>query len=168
MYEIKVYQSSKISGTRLKYYEIKLPKMTPCTNQLKNTWKILWKTFLIKKVIRTKASLKKKLLHRIDVTPNNISAVFSELFDKRRVFTYCLFPQKLVIVDTGSQNYWHDLYSKHAGFCSVKACVAGEMRFSGNIPIFDLSSGTFRPTKKHIENMRKRLPKLKIKIKTRR
>ena len=86
-------------------------------------------------------------------------------------FTYCLTDNSLIIAETKVDRnktkinkFVRDLTSKHYLICDKGVCASGELMIKDNTFIFDNSSGTFKPTLENLQNLKKALPNLNMKL----
>jgi hypothetical protein len=132
----------------------------------------------------TKSKLKRVLLKNIKLfdflTINNVKTINlnkndSKIMEKilriikpNEKYNYCLNKDTLVIAETKTtknNSFIKDFSSKHIMLCNeTNACASGEMVIQDNTFIFDNASGSYQPTIKNIEILRKALNFFKIKI----
>jgi len=97
----------------------------------------------------------------------NITDKMKELMDPTEKYTYCVNKDKLILVETKTKtnnSKLKNMFSKHILLCDDTACASGEMIVHKNTFVFDNSSGTFKPSMKNLQILKKILPFLKIKL----
>ena len=117
---------------------------------------------------------RKKLLNTILVNNNNeLTENLIKIIKPYGKFTYCLTDNSLIISETKVarnktkvRKFVRDLTSKHYLICDKGVCASGELMIKDNTFIFDNSSGTFKPTLENLQNLKKALPNLNIKLTT--
>jgi hypothetical protein len=162
----------KIAGVDTHLYKIKL-----------NNYKCDKKVTLKKKprsyinILKNNPSLydffsRKKLINTILVNNNNeITESLIKIIKPYGKFTYCLTDNALIISETkvarnktNVRKFVRDLTSKHYLICDKGVCASGELMIKDNTFIFDNSSGTFKPTLENLQNLKKALPNLNMKL----
>jgi hypothetical protein len=163
----------KLFGEKVFYYNIILNnEKDNCTKPI-----ILKKKKLLKSIIDkftflvpyfTKKIYKKKIYKK---DKNSMKNIF-KLFDKRIKYTYCLNKDNLLIsttINKKTDSRLKDLLSKHILLCNNEACCAGEMIFKNKdnkkYILFDNNSGSYKPTKENLLQLKKKLYYLNTKIK---
>ena len=117
---------------------------------------------------------RKKLINTILINNNNeITENLIKIINPYGKFTYCLTDNALIISETKVarnktkiRKFVRDLTSKHYLICDKGVCASGELMIKDNTFIFDNSSGTFKPTLENLQNLKKALPNLNIKLTT--
>ena len=117
---------------------------------------------------------RKKLINTILVNNNNeITENLIKIIKPYGKFTYCLTDNALIISETKVarnktkiRKFVRDLTSKHYLICDKGVCASGELMIKDNTFIFDNSSGTFKPTLENLQNLKKALPNLNMKLTT--
>jgi len=117
---------------------------------------------------------RKKLINTILVNNNNeITENLIKIINPYGKFTYCLTDNALIISETKVarnktkiRKFVRDLTSKHYLICDKGVCASGELMIKDNTFIFDNSSGTFKPTLENLQNLKKALPNLNMKLTT--
>ena len=115
---------------------------------------------------------RKKLINTILVNNNNeITENLIKIIKPYGKFTYCLTDNALIISETKVarnktkiRKFVRDLTSKHYLICDKGVCASGELMIKDNTFIFDNSSGTFKPTLENLQNLKKALPNLNMKL----
>ena len=115
---------------------------------------------------------RKKLINTILVNNNNeITESLIKIIKPYGKFTYCLTDNALIISETKVarnktkiRKFVRDLTSKHYLICDKGVCASGELMIKDNTFIFDNSSGTFKPTLENLQNLKKALPNLNMKL----
>lgn len=115
---------------------------------------------------------RKKLINTILVNNNNeITENLIKIINPYGKFTYCLTDNALIISETKVarnktkiRKFVRDLTSKHYLICDKGVCASGELMIKDNTFIFDNSSGTFKPTLENLQNLKKALPNLNMKL----
>jgi len=162
----------KIAGVDTHLYKIKL-----------NNYKCDKKVTLKKKprsyinILKNNPNLydffsRKKLINTILVNNNNeITENLIKIINPYGKFTYCLTDNALIISETKVarnktkiRKFVRDLTSKHYLICDKGVCASGELMIKDNTFIFDNSSGTFKPTLENLQNLKKALPNLNMKL----
>jgi hypothetical protein len=162
----------KIAGVDTHLYKIKL-----------NNYKCDKKVTLKKKprsyinILKNNPNLydffsRKKLINTILVNNNNeITENLIKIIKPYGKFTYCLTDNALIISETKVarnktkiRKFVRDLTSKHYLICDKGVCASGELMIKDNTFIFDNSSGTFKPTLENLQNLKKALPNLNMKL----
>ena len=162
----------KIAGVDTHLYKIKL-----------NNYKCDKKVTLKKKprsyinILKNNPNLydffsRKKLINTLLVNNNNeITENLIKIIKPYGKFTYCLTDNALIISETKVaknktkiRKFVRDLTSKHYLICDKGVCASGELMIKDNTFIFDNSSGTFKPTLENLQNLKKALPNLNMKL----
>jgi hypothetical protein len=162
----------KIAGVDTHLYKIKL-----------NNYKCDKKVTLKKKprsyinILKNNPNLydffsRKKLINTILLNNNNeITENLIKIIKPYGKFTYCLTDNALIISETKVarnktkiRKFVRDLTSKHYLICDKGVCASGELIIKDNTFIFDNSSGTFKPTLENLQNLKKALPNLNMKL----
>ena len=115
---------------------------------------------------------RKKLINTILINNNNeITENLIKIINPYGKFTYCLTDNALIISETKVarnktkiRKFVRDLTSKHYLICDKGVCASGELMIKDNTFIFDNSSGTFKPTLENLQNLKKALPNLNMKL----
>ena len=115
---------------------------------------------------------RKKLINTLLVNNNNeITENLIKIIKPYGKFTYCLTDNALIISETKVaknktkiRKFVRDLTSKHYLICDKGVCASGELMIKDNTFIFDNSSGTFKPTLENLQNLKKALPNLNMKL----
>ena len=97
----------------------------------------------------------------------HIMEKIKQIIDPNEKYTYCVVKDKLILAETKTKlnkSKLKDFASKHMLLCDNTACASGEMIIHKDTLIFDNSSGTFEPSMKNLQILKKVLPFLKIKI----
>lgn len=104
---------------------------------------------------------------KLNKSDKNLFEKIKEIIDPVEKYTYCLNKDKLFLAETkttANNSKIKNELSKHYILCDDTACASGEMILSKDALIFDNSSGTFTPTVKNLQILKKILPFLKIRI----
>ena len=117
---------------------------------------------------------RKKLINTLLVNNNNeITENLIKIIKPYGKFTYCLTDNSLIIAETKVdrnktkiRKLVRDVTSKHYLICDKGVCASGELMIKDNTFIFDNSSGTFKPTLENLQNLKKALPNLNMKLTT--
>jgi hypothetical protein len=156
---------NNVLGVNMYLYVVRLNQTIQCKKVVpKNNSK----TLRFRKYLDISHLLKNYKIDTLKIEKNDESIMnkMISLFDIDTQYTYCLNRDTLVIAETKTnknKSKIKDFFSKHGLLCDQTVCAAGEMRFyknpNGNYKmVFDNGSGTFRPTKRDLQVLRKELP----------
>lgn len=91
----------------------------------------------------------------------DLMAKMKMLIDPAEKYTYCINKNKLILAETktkANKSNLKDILSKHNILCADTTCASGEMMFHKDTMIFDNASGTFEPSVRDIQILKKILP----------
>jgi len=112
----------------------------------------------------TQDKIATKKLYKNDT---HLMTKLKKIIDPTEKYTYCVNKDKLILAETktqANQSHLKDIMSKHILLCDESACASGEMIFRNDTLIFDNSSGTYEPSMKNLQVLKKILPFLKIRL----
>jgi hypothetical protein len=131
-------------------------------NNKKKVGQILFKELGMNYLTENKISTTK--LYKKD---KNIREKIKQIIDPNEKYTYCVNKDKLILAETKTKlnkSHIKNMLSKHILLCDESACASGEVIIHNDTFIFDNSSGTFEPTIKNLQILKKILPFLKVRI----
>jgi hypothetical protein len=97
----------------------------------------------------------------------NMMEKLKKIIDPTEKYTYCVNKDKLILAETKTktnESHVKNMLSKHILLCDDSACASGEVIIHKDTFVFDNSSGTFEPSIKNLQILKKVLPFLKVKI----
>jgi hypothetical protein len=112
----------------------------------------------------TQEKIATKKLYKND---KELMTKIKKIIDPTEKYTYCVNKDKLILAETktqANQSHLKDIMSKHILLCDDSACASGEMIFRNDTLVFDNSSGTYEPSIKNLQVLKKILPFMKIRI----
>jgi hypothetical protein len=131
-------------------------------NNKKKVGQVLFKELGMNYLTENKISTTK--LYKND---KNIREKIKKIIDPNEKYTYCVNKDKLILAETKTKlnkSHIKNMLSKHILLCDESACASGEVIIHNDTFIFDNSSGTFEPTIKNLQILKKILPFLKVRI----
>lgn len=159
----------KLFGVKIFYYTISLNNKKCKYNTIEIKKKKIQKTIINKLRFLDPLFKKKIFKKKIYKNDKDIMQKIFKLFDKRHKYTYCLNANNLTISSTKvkkTDSKLKNILSKHIILCEDNPYAAGEMVFykkndKKKYMVFDNSSGTYKPKKENLENLKKILYFLK-------
>lgn len=160
----------KLFGVKIFYYTISLNNKKCKYNTIEIKKKKIQKTIINKLRFLDPLFKKKIFKKKIYKNDKDIMQKIFELFDKRHKYTYCLNNNNLIISSTKvkkTDSKLKNILSKHIIVCEDNPYAAGEMVFykkndKKKYMVFDNRSGTYKPKKENLENLKKILYFFKI------
>jgi len=164
---VEKYETN-IMGLLTHIYMIHYNSAYKCKNHItikktkKKIGQLLFKEMGMNYLTQDKITTKK--LYKNDT---QLMAKLKKIIDPNEKYTYCVNKDKLILAETktqANQSNLKDIMSKHILLCDESACASGEMIFRNDTLVFDNSSGTYEPSMKNLQVLKKILPFLKIRL----